>query len=203
VTASVNQLWQRIVNLLRTHAPATARLIRPPGPLEKVHELERSVGLPLPADLVEWWTLTDGIAEHERRAGTLVPNRFVPLSATRARQEYERLSAASATDPTCCGPNQTHQNRAGDDGGPFCSAMVPFASDGTGSLLCVDLRDGEDHGILMDMGPGDGFDTTHWGSVTELLTEIAERLEASAHGAEIPYREKHPRFDAEGIVYWQ
>ncbi|MFK0244648.1 SMI1/KNR4 family protein [Amycolatopsis azurea] len=202
MTASVNQLWQRIMNLMRTHAPATARLIRPPGPREKVHALERSVGLPLPADLVELWTLTDGMNEHERRARTLVPNRFILLSATSARQEYERLSAASATDPACCGPDRTHRNRAGA-GGPFCSAMVPFAGDGTGSLLCVDLRDGDDHGILMNRGPGDGFEATRWRSVTELLTEIAERLEPYVQGAEIPYREKHPGSDTEGIVYWQ
>ncbi|EMD23217.1 SMI1/KNR4 family protein [Amycolatopsis azurea DSM 43854] len=199
----IRTLWRRIVDVLREHAPATARTIRHPGPVEDVRALESVVGLPFPADLVEWWALMDGIDDgYDQRAGDLVPNGFVPLSVTRAREEYERLTESTATDPTCCGPDRTHRNRAGDDGGPFCSAMVPFCRDLTGAVLCVDLRDGDDHGMLVTMAPGDGFGATHWGSVTEMLAEIAERLEAYARGAELPYGEKHPTVDPEGKIHW-
>ncbi|RSN31393.1 SMI1/KNR4 family protein [Amycolatopsis sp. WAC 04169] len=203
MTAPVNQLWQQITTLLQEHAPATSRAIRPAGPAEEIRGLERVVGLSLPADLVDWWTLTDGVDDrHDQQAGTLVPNRFVPLSASRAREEYQRLSESTATDPTCCGPDQTHQNQAGDDGSPFCSALVPISTDGTGAALCVDLRSGDDHGMIMIMAPGDGFSATHWGSVTDMLTEIAERLDSYAHGTELPYGEKHPTVTTEGMLHW-
>ncbi|WP_410599469.1 SMI1/KNR4 family protein [Amycolatopsis sp. lyj-90] len=147
MTAPVNGTWQRIMNLLREHAPATAREIRPPGPAEDLRDLQRLVGLSLPADLVGWWALMDGIADrYDQRAGNLVPNGFVPLATRRVYEEYQRLSGSSATDPTCCGPDQVHQNQAGDDGSPICSALVPFCRDITGSTLCVDLRAGAGHG---------------------------------------------------------
>ncbi|WP_410663336.1 SMI1/KNR4 family protein [Amycolatopsis sp. lyj-84] len=203
MTAPVNGIWQQIMNLLREHAPATAREIRPPGPAEDLRDLQRLVGLSLPADLVGWWTLMDGIADrYDQRAGNLVPNGFVPLAARRVYEEYQRILESSATDPTCCGPDQIHQNQAGDDGSPFCSALVPFCRDITGSTLCVDLRAGAGHGMIMMMAPGDGFSATHWGSVTEMLTEIAERLDAYARQAELPFGEKHPTVNGEGMLQW-
>ncbi|GAB3712515.1 hypothetical protein GCM10027598_19110 [Amycolatopsis oliviviridis] len=204
MTAPVNEIWQRVVDLLREHAPATARELRPPGPAEDVQDLQRLVGLPLPEDLLGWWALMDGIVDrYDQRAGNLVPNGYVPLAVRRAHEEYQRLLESTAPDPTCCGPDRAHRNRAGDDGGPFCTALVPICRDITGSSLCVDLRDGDDHGMIVEMAPGDGFGATHWGSVTEMLTEIAERLDAYARRAELPYGEKHPSVDDEGRLQWQ
>ncbi|WET81624.1 SMI1/KNR4 family protein [Amycolatopsis sp. QT-25] len=203
MTAPVNQLWQQILDLLQEHAPATAREIRPPAPADDLLSLQDIVGLPLPEDLVAWWALMDGIVDrHDQRAGKLVPDAFVPLAVTRAREEYERLFESTATDPTCCGPDQVHQHPAGDDGNPFCSALVPICRDTTGATLCVDLRSGDNHGMIMTVAPGDGFSPTHWGSVTEMLTEIAERLEAYAHQAELPYGEQHPAVNDEGMLQW-
>lgn len=203
MTVPVNQLWQQIMNLLREHAPATAREIRPPGPADDIRGLQRLVGLALPDDLVGWWALMDGIVDrYDQRAGDLVPHAFVPLAVRRAHEEYRRMSDSAATDPTCCGPGQVHQNHAGDDGGPFCTALVPICRDITGASLCVDLRSGPDHGMIMTMAPGDGFSATHWRSVTEMLTEIAERLDAYARQAELPYGEKHPTVNDEGMLQW-
>lgn len=203
MSAPVHRSWQRIVNVLRQHAPATAREIRPPGPVEDIRDLERMVGLDLPEDLLAWWALTDGIADrYDQRAGDLVPNGFIPLAVTRARDEYLRLAESSAADPTCCGPGQTHRNQAGDDGSPFCTALVPICRDRSGAALCVDLRSGTDHGMIMDLAPGEGFGATHWAGVAEMLTEIADRLEAYVHGTELPYREKHPAIDDEGMLHW-
>ncbi|ONF73148.1 SMI1/KNR4 family protein [Amycolatopsis keratiniphila] len=203
MTAPVNQLWQQIMNLLREHAPAAAREIRLPGPADDIRELQRLVGLTLPDDLVGWWTLMDGIVDrYDQRAGDLVPPAFVPLAVRRVREEYQRLSESTATDPTCCGPGQMHQSQAGDDGGPFCTALVPICRDITGTTLCVDLRPGTDHGMIMMMAPGDGFSATHWGSVTEMLGEIAERLDAYASQAELPNGEKHPVVNDEGMLQW-
>lgn len=191
------------MNLLREHAPATAREIRPPGPAEDVRELQRRIGLVLPADLVSWWALMDGIVDrYDQRASDLVPPAYVPLAVRRVHEEYRRMSESAATDPTCCGPGQVHQNQAGADGGPFCTALVPICRDITGGTLCVDLRAGADHGVIMTMAPGDGFSATHWGSVTEMLTEIAERLDAYASRIELPYGEKHPTVNDEGMLRW-
>jgi cell wall assembly regulator SMI1 len=174
---TVEQNWQRITAALSAHAPATAREIRPPAPAALV-ELQRLVGLSFPADLLAWWAATDGIDDERdpggNRDGRLVPDRYVPLGAERAGQEYRRQ--AEFPDQDCC-VGDTHRKAAGSTGFPYCTALVPLCRDSGGGLLGVDLRDGADHGWIMEWNADEGFHPTDWASVTDLLAEIADRLE--------------------------
>lgn len=189
---TVEQFWQRITAALSSHAPATAREIRPPAPAEDLERLRRLVGLDFPEDLLAWWSSTDGIDDERdhggNRAGCLVPDWYVPLGASRAEQEYRRQ--ARFADQDCCGPDGSHRKQAGGTGFPYCTALVPLCRDNGGGLLCVDLRDGEDHGLIMEWEATEGHYPSHWASVTDMLAEIAERLE------------QDPVLTADGALVW-
>ncbi len=203
MTASVEPLWQRIVAFLSEYAPATAREIRPPAPAEQVRRLRDVVGLDLPADLLAWWAVMDGIDDHRdgpwNRAGGLIPDAFVPLSVTRAEEEYARQSRFP--DEGCCTAENTHRKQAGETGFPYCTALIPICIDIGGELLCVDLREGDDHGRVMEWTAEEGFYPSAWAGVTEILDEIVERLDNYVRGLEPPHRENHPVIE-DGALIW-
>ncbi|WP_229812201.1 SMI1/KNR4 family protein [Lentzea flava] len=176
---TVEQSWQRITAALSSHAPATAREIRPPAPAGDVEALQRLVGLDFPADVLEWWSITDGIDDERdfggNRDGRLVPDGYVPLGVRRAAEEYRRQ--AELPDQDCCDPGRAHRKSAGDTGFPYCTALLPLCRDSGGGLLCVDLRDGEDRGWIMRWSADEGYFPSDWASVTDVLAEIADRLE--------------------------
>ncbi|MFC3454386.1 SMI1/KNR4 family protein [Amycolatopsis speibonae] len=194
MTAPVEQTWQRIMALLSEHAPATAREIRPPAPAAHIERLQDRVGLQLPAELRARWALMDGVDDQRdhgsgNQSGHLIPRDYLPLPVTRAEEEHGRQSRYP--DPACRTPEGAHHKQAGDTGFPFCSAVLPIGRDIGGGLLCVDLRSGEDHGRVMNWYAGEGIYRSGWTSVTEILDEIAERLDNYAHNRQLPSRERH------------
>jgi len=196
----VEETWRRVMTLLSEHAPATARGIRPPAPIAHVERLRNRVGLELPPELLAWWAFMDGVDDqHVRGAGYLIPKGYLPLSVARAENEYARQS--QYPDPDCCTPGGTHRKQAGQEGFPFCTAVLPIGRAIDGGLLCVDLRSGEHHACLMEWYASDGIHWSDWASVTEIIEEIAERLDTYIHDREPPYRERHPVI-SEGELGW-
>ncbi|WP_235783616.1 SMI1/KNR4 family protein [Amycolatopsis orientalis] len=201
---SVARTWQRIVTLLSEHAPATAREIRPPAPAADLEHLRDRVGLEVPPELAAWWAAMDGVDDERdhgggNRSGYLIPKNYLPLAVTRAEDEYVRQSRYP--DPGCCTPEGTHRKEAGQDGFPFCTGVLPVGRAIDGGLLCVDLRPGEDHGCVMEWYASEGVYRSEWASVTEILDEIAERLDDYSHDREPPYRERHPVI-TDGELTW-
>ncbi|WP_233611750.1 SMI1/KNR4 family protein [Amycolatopsis sp. WAC 01376] len=196
----MKETWRRMMALLSEHAPVTAREIRPPAPAAHVERLRDRVGLELPPELLAWWALMDGVDDQRvRGAGYLIPKGYLPLSVARAEDEYARQS--QYPDPDCCTAEGTHRKQAGQDGFPFCAAILPIGRAIDGGLLCVDLRPGEYHGCVMEWYASDGIYPSDWASVTEILDEIAERLDNYVHDRELPYRERHPDI-SEGELSW-
>jgi hypothetical protein len=56
----VGDKWRRIIRWLNVHAPVTAARVRGPAEGAVVDAIARDVGAVLPADLRDWWALTDG-----------------------------------------------------------------------------------------------------------------------------------------------
>src|SRR5262249_31196389 len=77
-------------------------------------------------------------------------------------------------------------------------AYVPFAEDGSGGVLFVDLRPGE-HGRVGEFYPDDGGNSATWpGSVAELLEGTASSLESGR-----PYAGHYrPKVGADGLLDW-
>ncbi|OLZ61652.1 SMI1/KNR4 family protein [Amycolatopsis keratiniphila] len=150
----------------------------PPAPAEHLERLQTRVGLELPPELLTWWALMDGVGDHEAgiRSAELIPKGYSPLSVAHAEEEYARQS--QYPDPDCCTPEGTHRKPAGANGFPYCTAVLPIGRAIDGGLLCVDLRQGERHGVVMEWYASEGIYDSDWASVTEILDEIAERLDS-------------------------
>jgi len=175
----VDRSWKRIMALLAEQDPDRARVIRPPAPATRLLRLEAVVGRAFPAALLLWWSTMDGVDDHRdfggNRDGGLVPESYMPLGVARAEEEYLRQSKFA--DPDCCTPEMTHRKQAGDTGFPFCTALVPFCRAVDGCLLCVDLRQGDNRGLVMEWAPSEGFFPYRWAGLPELLAESIDRLE--------------------------
>ncbi|MFE5571721.1 SMI1/KNR4 family protein [Amycolatopsis japonica] len=147
---------------------------------QHLERLKTRVGLELPPELLTWWAVMDGV-DDQRDHGTgnrsveLIPKGYLPLSVARAEEEYVRQS--QYPDPGCCTPEGTHLKQAGANGFPYCTAVLPIGRAIDGGLLCVDLRQGEHHGRVMEWYASEGIYDSGWASVTEILDEIAERLD--------------------------
>ncbi|MEU3770191.1 SMI1/KNR4 family protein [Amycolatopsis keratiniphila] len=150
----------------------------PPALAEHLERLQTRVGLEFPPELLTWWALMDGVDDHAagNRFVQLVPKGYLPLSVARAEEEYVRQS--QYPDPGCCTPEGTHRKQAGANGFPYCTAVLPIGRAIDGGLLCVDLRQGERHGVVMEWYASEGIYDSDWASVTEILDEIAERLDS-------------------------
>ncbi|OXM46105.1 SMI1/KNR4 family protein [Amycolatopsis alba DSM 44262] len=190
--------------LLSEHAPATAREIRSPAPAAHVERLRSRLGLELPSELRSWWAVMDGVDDQRdhgsgNQSGYLLPKDYLPLSVTRAEEEHARQSRYP--DPNCCTPEGNHHKQAGDGGFPFCTAVLPIGREIGGGLLCVDLRPGDDHGRVMEWNASEGVYRSDWANVTEILDEIAERLDKYVHDREPAYRERRPVI-SDGELSW-
>ncbi|UKD59404.1 SMI1/KNR4 family protein [Amycolatopsis sp. FU40] len=201
MTEPVTQAWQRITAVLREHAPATAHAIHPAGPADNIRELERIVGRRLPADLLTWWSVTDGVDDRrDYHAGSLIPTHFMPLSVTRAREEY--AGNAEYPDPGCCTAYGEHRKPAGEPAFPYCTALVPVCRSIDGGLLCVDLRPGQDHGCVMTWYASEGAYAVEWDDVTAMLAYVAERLDDHAAGRVPDRPESRVVIDNDGALNW-
>src|SRR4051812_44580484 len=82
---AVNESWGIIVEWLGRHSPPELALIRPPAAEDDIRDVERSVGVALPDDLVAWWRRADGQAGK----GGLLPPFYSAYSARMALRSRE------------------------------------------------------------------------------------------------------------------
>ena len=175
VDIPVEESWRRIITWLAGHAPVTAAAIRPPAGAAEVRRTEEAVGRPLPADLLAWWGLMDGIADANYPAGFPIPPHYLPLPVAGVRDWFARLSRFA--DQDCCGPNGAHSTAAGESSFGFCTATVPICRDLAGDVLVVDLRDGAHHGCVMSWWAEEGYAETDWAGTATMLADAADRLD--------------------------
>lgn len=171
----VAESWRRIVIWLAEHAPVTAAAIRPTAGVAEGRRTEETVGRPLPADVLAWWELMDGIDDSDYRAGAPIATVFAPLPVAAVRGRFADL--AQFADGSCCGTDGSHVTAAGERTFGFCTGTVPICWSLTGDVLVVDLRDGAQHGCIMEWTAEEGYFETAWAGTATMLADIADRLE--------------------------
>jgi cell wall assembly regulator SMI1 len=189
----VEASWDRIEAWLSRCAPGYHAALNPPAGIDAIRRAERELGVSIPPDLAAWWRRADGVdhnpAPSPRHLGSLIPNRYNPLSMAEA---LERRNMHMRVARQCCPPEllnefeawtaRCSQDPAGtlypyDASSAWPLAWLPIASDYGGGGLFVDLRTGPLHGCLVpyDRVEHDGYPA--WPSIAALWAHVAEALE--------------------------
>ncbi|WP_344613921.1 SMI1/KNR4 family protein [Dactylosporangium salmoneum] len=183
----VSTLWTRIVSLVEDGDPGLFDAINPPASATSIARVASAVGRELPADLVEFWSLADGVDHNAARrtsSGTRRP-RQLPLSTVEALEKREMLlkvaglvSDMSDADLANC--------LAVQDAGPagirelryWLPSWIPLASNDGGDYLVIDLRRGAQFGCIMAFSTDEGSSAQPlWPNLTAMLASAAEFFE--------------------------
>jgi cell wall assembly regulator SMI1 len=175
VDIPVEESWRRIITWLARHAPVTAAAIRPSAGAAEARRTEQAVSRPLPADVLAWWGLMDGIGDADYRAGFPIPPVYMPLPVAAVRERFFGLTRFA--DQDCCGVGGAHATTAGEPSFGFCTATVPICWDLGGDVLVVDLRDGARRGCVMAWMAEEGYSETAWADTAAMLADVADRLD--------------------------
>jgi cell wall assembly regulator SMI1 len=134
-TPTVKASWQRIEAWLTDHAPTQAKSLATGATVDQIRKLESQLAVTLPEDFVESCSIHDG----QKDDYDLIPDRFGTFFLLRLRDipyewelwnglhdsgEFEDLSATPDK-----GVAAEWWNRG----------WIPFASNGAGDHLCIDL----------------------------------------------------------------
>jgi len=170
----VEESWRRIATWLAQHAPVTAAAIRPAAGAAEIHRTVDAVGRPLPADLLGWWELMDGIADADYYTGCPIPWFYLPLPVADVRERFASLTRFVQDE--CCGADGAHATMAGQTSFGFCTATVPICWDIGGDGLVVDLRYGARRGCVMEWTAEGGYADMSWAGIGAMLADVADRL---------------------------
>lgn len=149
----MNELWQHLEAWLATHDPARLADLNPPAGDTAIAALEQLLGKPLPADFTACLKIHDG---QRGQAGWLF-------------DDYEFLSSRQITLSRSAWTNlleggdfatRTPESDTGIRASWWDKAWLPFASDGGGDYLCLDLAPA---------------DQGHYGQVIEVLHDMPQR----------------------------
>lgn len=182
MSPGVDESWDRIVNWLSRHAPPVAGAVNPPATEPALARAEAAVGTQLPADLVAWWRRAGGMRMTNPHPGALLPPGFVPCSvddALESRRIWLEVTRGGGAEP------ESSSGLAGSPWDTWLPVWLPIASDGGGTDLFVDLRDGPAHGCVVEydkVGAAGSEnwqepDVSRWPSVGAMLADVAEALE--------------------------
>lgn len=148
--ASIRELWTRAEAWLGEHAPSALRALNPPARPDSIAKLEQELGAPLPQDLLA------SLDCHDGQSDLAVFEPWTLLSAEQLVMTWRMIRQACASAPfrfeiSAIGPVQAVW---------WDDLWLPFAADGAGNDLCVDLH------------PADGG---HTGQVVEYVHDFPER----------------------------
>jgi cell wall assembly regulator SMI1 len=185
--SAVSTLWTRIVNLVEDGDPDLFDAINPPASDRAIARVASVVGRTLPADLVEFWSLADGVdhnAALQTSSGTRRPGKL-PYSTAQALEEREMLLQVAGLVSELSDEDLVRY-LAVQDAEPagtwelryWLPSWIPLASNDGGDYLLVDLRRGERFGCIMSYSTDVGSSAQPlWPSVTAMLTSAAEFFE--------------------------
>ncbi len=190
---AVADAWGRIVRWLSFYTPSTGSVLRTMADREDVVILEQEIGVDLPDDLHEWWSVCGGTGNSA--FAEIIPPFYTPHGPQGAMDSFrvQRKLWADTWDTPECGLD------AGSTGSSYHPLWVPFAFDGLGDALVVDLRPGPLRGCVMEWdheraeahGP-------EWRSITEMLEQIATALEERSK-----VRHCRPDTTTDGRIDWR
>lgn len=174
--------WQRIRAWAERFTPAVAATFRPPATHDDLAAADDAMGIALPADLLAWWSLMDGVTEDAARAGSLLPPFYDPYpvrAALASRQRWLRIWHEPNLSVDADHIAEMSAQPAGSECGfTWLPSWLPVAGDGGGDDLFVDLRPGPLHGCVMTFDKVEGANGgPQWTSVAAMLGDIADALE--------------------------
>jgi ankyrin repeat protein/cell wall assembly regulator SMI1 len=137
--ASAAASWEEIEMILRKHRPRLARSLRKAASKENLSKVEQVLGLSLPEEFKEFYLLHDG---QKADAAPMVPPgacgedgyRLLPLREALAEwRRWKKLTDMGEFRGMKSGPDKGVR----DDW--WSPGWVPFADNGRGDLLCLDM----------------------------------------------------------------
>jgi cell wall assembly regulator SMI1 len=156
-------------------AALTAAQVRGPTSAEAIAAVQHELPKPLPDDLVRWWRCADGFEPGVAYA--LLPEIHSPLTVANVLDTRHGLLDLMAR----FGVSTETRGLAGEMSHAFQDSFVPIAEDHCGQVLYVDLRDGPQHGCVMEWDHEQGaLDVVIWDNVAAMLTDIADALTLGA-----------------------
>ncbi|MDN3028260.1 SMI1/KNR4 family protein [Streptomyces sp. S.PB5] len=171
MTASIPESWARIETWLADNAPRTFAELAPPAERAAIAMAEEAIGLAFPRPLTESLLRHDGTAD-----SVLLPPFWMMLSTQHIVDTWKSLTSIHGPER----PDAEMGDPEREYGPWWHRQWIPFAADGAGDHLVIDLRATRRHGRIgtADHEVGCHF-RTHpmWTSLPELLDMTATAIE--------------------------
>ncbi|MFC0628064.1 SMI1/KNR4 family protein [Kribbella deserti] len=173
---SVTASWALIAEWLAANLPAAMAVVQAPASAEQIAQVEAAMERPLPADMVEWLRLADGM-HWQTRHGSLLPTLHNPMGCEEILSHRDMLHSVYGRRP-----RPEDNDPAGTPVGEWLDAFLPMGNAIIGLTLFLDLRDGSRYGGVCEWDPEAGgfVDEPRWDSVAHLFAEVADALTTGA-----------------------
>ncbi|GAB3823699.1 SMI1/KNR4 family protein [Kribbella italica] len=168
MTRSVEESWGLITSWLEQNLPAAHQALEPPASPAAIDAISKEVGRPLPADLLAWLDLTNGI-RGPATFGNLLPPFYTPLICEGMLTRHRMMHSVYADLP-----HEDADSPAGSYSFVWLDTFLPLAASGTDVDLFVDLRDGELHGCVDELDATEGSTGPVWPSTAAMLSQVAD-----------------------------
>lgn len=178
----VPKLWKRIEKALKVN-PAVKKSLKKGATEEQIAACEAAIGVAFPAEMRASYLIHDG---QKAAADGLFPEEFADLDCEFALLPLEEIASEWKTWKQLDDAGEFKKQKALPDAGVrsdwWNSKWVPFASDGGGDSLCVDLapaKGGVAGQVILHRHDDDSRSMKATG-VQALLHALAEHLEEEA-----------------------
>ncbi|MFD8999002.1 SMI1/KNR4 family protein [Streptomyces abikoensis] len=182
----MRESWSRIDAWLRTHAPASFRVLAPPADPGTVEKAQMQMGLRFPSDLLDSLACHDGQTEW----ANVFPER-PPVPVAEMVSFWQTSVELAGDDPDLCEPQE-------DGGEPWWHPQwIPWAHSDCDAQI-IDMREGPARGRIGSSQHDDSA-SFHggWPSLAAYLEEVADVLE---HGGTVgPWA---PYLTSDGELWW-
>ncbi|GAA2059754.1 SMI1/KNR4 family protein [Streptomyces albiaxialis] len=193
MTPTVTESWARIETWLAAHAPVTFAALAPPAAPGAIAAAEEAIGLAFPEPLKESLLRHNG-SDHS----DVLPPFWSLLSAGEIARTWKRKVEIHGEDGD--GDEDEEDDPESDFGPWWHRAWIPFAADGCGDDLVIDLRPGSRTGRI---GEADHEQGCHfgrfpmWASLPALFDATATSLETGE-----PVGDYDPLVTEDGELDW-
>lgn len=171
---SINDQWERIEAAFT--AAGIRHALNDPASPEAIDALESELGLTLPPELRESLERHDGTTDGDWPGGALLGVNGIQGEAKVRRELVEDNTFADAAD------HDASNGKGSIKPGWWNLGWIPLDADGGGNGKVVDADPGENGvvGQVLDMDHEVGPSGPYFGSVSDYLKDIADRIESGA-----------------------